>query len=233
MATILDDKLLLLRLASRPEFLLRLAEFLHSYGVTERPSLVVQARRVPNSEPGTVDIGDSEVQKRFLAGVQSTDGWWQGFTSMSVVKATFHGVASLPAREEPAWAAEAHRDGHFIAGIWRFPELSLRGSNVPALANFYVGIFNDFFRLVASTLQAGSNSPQYEVTATLVRAAELHYATRSNFGGPDILKEPLTIDNLQWPIATAKVGTPEWMSLAVQMGEALTGAYGDTPPRTP
>lgn len=232
MTTILDDKLLLLRLASRPEFLLRLAEFLHSYGVTERPSLVVQARRVPESEPGAVDIDDSEVQKRFLAGVQSKDGWWQGFTSMTAVRATFHGVASLPSREAPDWAAEAHRDGHFIAGIWRFPELPLRDSNVPALADFYVGIFNDFFRLVASTLQAGSKSPQYEVTATLVRAAELHYATRSDVGGQHVLKAPLTIDNLQWPIATAKVGTPEWMSLAAQMGEALTGAYGDTPPRT-
>ena len=232
MATILDDKLLQLRLASRPEFLLRLAEFLHSYGVTKRPSLVVQARRVPDSEPGTMDIGDSEVQKRFLAGVQGENGWWQGFTSMNRVKATFHGIASLPASEEPAWAAEAHRDGHFIAGIWTFPEFSLRDSKVPALVDFYAGIFNDFFQLVASTLQTGSDSPQYEVTATLVRAAELHYATRSNFGGQHVLKKPLTIDNLQWPIATANVGTLEWMSLAAQMGKALTGAYGDTPPRT-
>jgi hypothetical protein len=146
---------------------------------------------------------------------------------MTAVQATFHGIASLPAREQPAWAAEAHRDGHFIAGIWRFPEFAVRGSNVPSLADFYADVFSDFFQLVASTLQVGSEPPKYEVTASLVHAPKLHYAMRS-FGG-HVIRDPLTIDHLQWPIAAARVGTPEWMSLAVQMGKALTGAYGDTP----
>jgi len=231
MATILDDKLLSLRLASRPEFQLRLAEFLHSYGVADLPALVVQARQVPDSQSGAVDVDDPEVQKRFLAGVGSKDGWWQGFRSMTAVRATFHGIASLPAREQPAWAAEAHRDGHFIAGIWRFPELPVGGSNVPVLADFYLGMFNDFFRLVVSTLQPASEPPTYEATATLVRAPGLHYGTRSHYGIEHVVG-PLTIDNLQWPIAAARVGTPEWTSLAAQMGKALAGAYGDTPPQT-
>jgi hypothetical protein len=148
---------------------------------------------------------------------------------MTAVQATFHGIASLPAREQPAWAAEMHRDGHFIAGIWRFPEVSIRGSNVPALADFYVAMFDHFFQLVASTLQAGSEPPNYEVTASLVRAPQLHYVKQSRFGGQHV-QDPLTIDNLQWPIAAARVGTPEWTSLAAQMSKALTGAYGDTPP---
>ena len=231
MATILDDKLFSLRLASRPEFQLRLAEFLHSYGSADRPALVVQARQAPDSQSGAVDVDDPEVQKRFLAGVGSKDGWWQGFRSMTAVRATFHGIASLPAREQPAWAAEAHRDGHFIAGIWRFPEFSIRDSKVFALADFYVGMFNDFFQLVVSTLQAGSEPPEYEVTASLVRAPALHYARRSGFGSECVIDGPLTIDNLQWPIAAARVGTPKWTSLGAQMGKALTGAYGDTPPQ--
>ena len=228
MATILEDKLLSLRLENRPEFQLRLAEFLHSYGVADRPGLVVQARRAPGAEGGAVDVDDPEVQRRFLAGVRTENGWWHGFRSMTAVQATFHGIASLPAREQPAWAAEVHRDGHFIAGIWRFPEFSVRGSNVPGLAGFYVKIFEDFFQLLALTLQAGSEPPKYEVTASLVNAPKLHYAKRS-FGGHAI-RDPLTIDHLQWPIAAAQVGTPDWMSLAAQMSKALTGAYGDTPP---
>ncbi len=230
MATILDDKLLSLRLESRPEFQLRLAEFLHSYGVADRPALVVQARRAPGTESGTVDVDDPEVQKRFLAGMRTNNGWWQGFRSMTAVQATFHGIASLPTREQPPWAAEVHRDGHFIAGIWKFPEFSIRGSNVPGLADFYVEMFNDFFQLLASTLQAGSEPPKYEVTASLVCAPKLYYAKRSDFGGHHVIShDPLTIDYLQWPIAAAQVGTLEWMSLAAQMGKALTGAYGDTP----
>jgi hypothetical protein len=98
---------------------------------------------------------------------------------------------------------------------------------VPALADFYVAMFGDFFQLVASTLQPGSEPPNYEVTASLVRAPQLHYVKQSHFG--QHVQGPLTIDNLQWPIATALAGTPEWTSLAAQMSKALTGAYGDTP----
>ena len=229
MATILDDKLLALRLGSRPEFRLRLAEFLHSHSAADRPALVVQARQAPDSEASPVDVNDPEVQKRFLAGVRSNDRWWQGFRAMSAIKPTFHGIASLPSREQPAWAAEAHRDGHYVAGVWRFPELSVRGSNVPVLADFFVGMFTDFSQLVALTLQSGSESPYYELTATLVRASELHYATQSRFRFQQVVS-PLTIENLQWPIAVAQVGTSEWTTLALQMGVALTGAYGDIPP---
>ena len=231
MATILDDKLVSLRLNSRPEFRLRLAEFLHTYGASDRPALVVQAGRAPDSKASPVDVDDPEVQKRFLAGVPSKDAWWQGFRAMCAVQPTFHGIASLPTREKPAWAAEAHRDGHFVAGVWRFPELPFKGSSVPMLADFFVDMFNDFSRLVALTLKAGTQPPKYEATATLVRASELHYATQSHYGIQRVVS-PLTIDSLQWPIAVAHVGTPDWTTLALRMGKALTGAYGDIPPRT-
>lgn len=230
LVSILDDKLLSVRLSSRPEFLLRLAEFVHSYAVADRPSLVIQARPVPGSEASELGVGNLEAQKRLLAGVPSDDGFWQGFRSMTAVIPTFHGVAGLPSREQPAWAAEMHRDGHFIAGIWKFPQFPHRGSSMPALADFFVGMFRDFFQLVAAVLQAGSDGPVYEATATLVRAADIGYARRSFFGRHDAASEPLKIDNLQWPVAVARVGTPEWTSLASRMGAALTGAYGETPP---
>ena len=231
MATILDDKLLSLRLANRPEFHLRLAEFLQSYRVADRPALVVQARLDPDTRGNAVDVDDPEVQARFLAGVQTDNDWWQGFRSVAAAQATFHGIASLPSAEQPTWASEMHRDGHFVAGCWRFPEFSVRGSKVSGVADFYVAMFDDFFQLLVSTLQAGSEPPKYEVTATLVCAPKLYYAKRSHFGGQYVVfEDPLTTENLQWPVAAARVGTPEWTLLAAQMGKALTGAYGDTPP---
>jgi hypothetical protein len=231
MKTIFDDKLLSLRLQGHPEFLLRLAEFLQSYGVADRPSLVLQARQTTDAEGGaTIDVNDREVQKRFLAGVPTDNGWWQGFRSMVAPRPTFHGIASLPTRDQPAWAAEAHRDGHFISGIWRFPEVPAGHASVPAIADFYADMFEDFFQLVASTLQAISDPPRYEVTASVLRAHELHYVTESRLGGRRVVA-PLTNDSLQWPVAAARVGAPEWMPLARQMSQALAGAYGDNPPR--
>src|SRR5437879_4357645 len=100
MVNILDDKLLSLRLESRPEFLLRLAEFLHFYEVADRPALVVQARVAPGTQAGAVDVNDPEVQARFRAGVRTNIDWWQGFRPMTAVQATFHGIASLPTREQ-------------------------------------------------------------------------------------------------------------------------------------
>lgn len=231
MATLLDDKLVSVRLRDRPEFLLRLAEFLQSYGAADRPSLVLQARQAPDADArSAIDVNDREMQKRFLAGVQTNNGWWQGFHSMIAPRPTFHGIAGLPARDHPGWAAEVHRDCHFVAGIWRFPEVPVRDASVLALADFYADMFDDFFQLVASTLQATSAPPRYEVTATLLGVPELHYVTESRLGGRRVVA-PLTINTLQWPVAAANVGTPEWMSLATQMGEALTGAYADMPRR--
>lgn len=229
MVKILEDKLLSLRLKSCPEFQIRLAEFLHSYRVEDRPALVVQARRSPGSQGDFSNVDEPEVQKRFLAGVQTQNGWWQGFRSMGAVIPTFHGIASLPAREKPGWAAEMPRDGHFIAGIWQFPPVSVRGSDVAAIADFYVEMFKDFVLLVASVLKGASQPPTYEVTATLVDAHALHYAMRAHYGIREVV-DPLAIHNLQWPLVAAQVGTSEWTSLAVQMGKALAGAYGDTPP---
>src|SRR5258708_6995623 len=110
MANILDDRLLSLRLESRPEFLLRLAEFLHFYEVADRPALVVQARAGAGTQAGAVDVDEPEVQARFRGGGRTNIDWWQAFRPMPAVQAPFHGIASLPMREQPTWAAEMHRD---------------------------------------------------------------------------------------------------------------------------
>lgn len=82
------------------------------------------------------------------------------------VKPTFHGIASLPASSEPGWASEAHRDAHFIAGTWAFPEFDWAGARVSALADFYGKLFADFFTVVQSTLMLGDTPIKFEATAT-------------------------------------------------------------------
>jgi len=200
MPSILDDKLLSVRFAAQPEFHLRLVEFLHSYGVIERAALVVQARPAHGIELAGVNVNDAGVQKRFLGGIPTNNGWWQGFQSMVAVQRTFHGIASLPVRETPAWASEVHHDGHFIAGIWRFPELTVRGTAVEVIADFYVDIFLDFLRLVESTLGQIEEQPIYQTTWTLAHAPKLHYGSKSMWGQFAVTAPPLRISNLQWPI---------------------------------
>ena len=229
MPSILDDRLIAVRLAAYPEFRVRLLEFLLFYSITERPALVVQARPARGCALPDIRLEDADIQKRFLAGVSSKDGWWQGFGSMVAVRHTFHGISSLPSREEPSWASEIHHDGHFIAGIWKFPELSLRDKSVEVVADFHMDMFVDFGRLVESTLERIREQPTYETTWTLAHAPKLHYGSKSMWGQYSVTSPPLKIPNLQWGVWAAKVGTPEWKQLATQMGQALTGAYGDAP----
>lgn len=226
--TILNDEIVRGRLQGRPEFRLRLAEFLHFYGIVEAPALIVQARPAPDAL-GALNVDDAELQKRFTNGVPSRDGWWQGFRSMTAIQRTFHGLASLPAREEPAWAAEVHKDGHFIAGIWRFWDFEGGGTTTPSLADFFAGIFPNFVELVQSTLPAGRANGTYEATFTLVNASLIHYAKKS-WAGNYVRRPPLSIPHLQWPIASAEVGTPDWVAIGRAMATEFTAAYGDTPP---
>ena len=229
MPSILDDKLLSARLTEQPEFHVRLVEFLQSYGVIERAALIIQARPALGNAFTGVNIDDADVQKRFLAGVPTNNGWWQGFRSMVAARPTFHGVASLPTRENPVWASELHRDGHFIAGIWKFPEFTVQSTPAEVIADFYADIFMDFLRLVESTLGQRDEQPTYQTTWTLTQAPRLHYGSKSMWGQFTVTATPLQISNLQWPISSAKVGTPEWKQLATRMGQCLTGAYGDEP----
>ena len=230
MQSILDDKLLSLRLKGHVEFHVRLAEFLSSYGVLERPALVAQARPLAGSALTGIDVNDAKVQARFGAGVTTSNGWWQGFRSMTAAVPTFHGIAGLPNREKPKWASELHRDGHFIAGIWSFPGFEFKGSPVEAVSDFYVEFFLHFLELIASTLKGLSEQPIYETTWTLTHTPELHYASASMYGKRGLTASPLQFPHLQWQILNAPVGTSEWKQLAVRMGQALTGAYGNTPP---
>lgn len=230
MTSILDDKLLSLRLARHPEFHVRLVEFLHSYRIVEQPALVVQARPAHGSASTGVDVDDGNLQNRFRTGVADTSTWWEGFRSMVATRRTFHGIASLPNRENPTWASEVHRDGHFIAGIWKFPELSIGPKTADVVADFYLSIFADFVHLIELTLDPHANQPRYDATWTLVGAEKLHYASRSIFHQFNVSAPPPHIPHLQWTISEATVGTQEWKRIADLMGQALAGAYSHPHP---
>jgi len=233
--SILDDKRLSLALAHRPEFLLRLDHFLEHYQMSEGPALVLQARPANGSVRPAIDYLDNAATlKKFTDGVGTDNGHWGGFRSMVYARPTFYGVASLPSNESPAWGIEAHRDGHFIAGLRRFPPFPKGEGQVTALVDFHVDLFRDFFAIVASTLAGlgGSNPLLYETTATLVGAPTLHFVKQSEFGNQHVLgSDPLRVQNLQWPVHAAEVGTPAWEALRIQMAKGLTGAYGAKLPR--
>lgn len=220
--TVMDDKYLTLRFASQPEFLLRLDDFVASYALTDRPALIVQARP-KGPEPIPESVVDKDAFKR---GVATQIAWWYGFRSRVGHVATFHGTASLPSEQSPKWASELHRDGHFIAGVWEFPDLPRQGNRVSVLAHFYVELFEHFVTIVNQTLAPLVTKPEYVLTATLTNARSLHFSRKSDFGS-DMVFPPSGKANLQWPIFAATVGSEQWSSAAVAMGEALLGASGN------
>jgi len=223
---LLDDKRLAMRLGAYPELLLRLDELRANQDW--ETALVVQAAPVRTLR---LDVSLPAVEQALLRGATPRRAWWDGLRANSKSKTTLHGIASLPIWGKPGWACEAHRDGHFIAGVARFPELPTSNGAVPVIADFYASFFQDFFEVVKSTLSAGQVGPvMYCATWTLVNAPALHYGHKAEHGDSYVVgAPPLAVRNLQAPAVEAEVGSPAWDWLAIDMGRALCGAYGGTP----
>lgn len=216
-----EDRYVALRLASEPEFILRLDEFVKARGLTEMPALIVQARPVAtDSGVGTMLVTDR--QARFLKGVPSDNFWWNGFQALQGPAPTFHGIAALRDSFRPTWASEMHGDGHFIAGLWKFPDLPSAQESVPALAEFHGAMFADFLSVVAATV---GTQVRYRTTATLVNAPLVAFA-RQWGGGIGAMSTRLTIQTLQWQIYEADLGTESWTAIGPEMTRALAGAFG-------
>jgi hypothetical protein len=226
---ILDDPRVALRLREHPELLLRLDEFREAYGW--ETALVVQAAPA-QTHAVRLDVTLPAIEQALLAGATRRPAWWDGLRAASRVRTTLHGIASLPVWANPQWACEAHRDGHFIAGVARFPEMhAASGATLPCIADFYASFFQDFFEVVKSTLQAASLAGvSYLATWTLLEAPALHYGRKSDFGtNYSVAGSPLGVRNLQAPVIAAEVGSSAWDWAAIDMGRALCGAYGGTP----
>lgn len=228
---ILEDKLLVGRLASEPEFAFRLHEFLLLRGLEEKAVLVVQARPSHTSSVN-LDLSRTELVEKFRSGLENQDNRWEGFNSRVHPQPTFHGLAGMSSRSDPYWITELHRDGHFLAASWLFPEVSGDdGIMVPAIADFYSEFFRQFATFVTGVLEVGRGDRAYSVTATLVNAPRLHFAGKSWGRHYVITSPPIRLSNLQWPVLYAEVGTAAWQALGGELGAALYGAYGYEPGR--
>lgn len=221
-----DDQLLMLRLQSEPEFVCRLAEFLLLRRLSGHPVLVLQARP---SEATLLDLESGPLRTALREGCEDITTPWEGFFSRSrQPQPAFHGLSFGGTK----WALEAHRDAHFVAAIWNFPNVpeGRSGPGVSVPANFWHA-FVDFFQIVASAAEAAALNSPFRATATLVCSDALSFSSGT---GPQasVASEALGLGNLQWPIGNARPGSMGWIALGMTMGKALCSAYGREAPRS-
>jgi hypothetical protein len=217
-----NDAIVRARLGSHPELLARLYEFVAAYHLESRPALILQARA---RRPASIDLHNPEVHQALQAGAGDRNSWWSGFNTGTAITPTFHGIGAIPSREEPLWATEAHWDGHFMAGIWNFPEAPYKDKSVLAIADFFSPAFGDFFALIKK-LTPGECT--YDFTATLWQAPLLHYLAPDQWGSRHVVRaDPLPVDTLQWPIREATTTSDDYDRVSELMGVALRSAYGD------
>lgn len=164
-----ENKRALLRLQGRPEFAVRHDELVEFHGHEGALGLVIQARPLSAS---WLDLADAQIEKRVLAGAGTQAGWWDSFRSATRGKPTLNGIASLPSWDKPSWALEAHRDGHFIAGIWTFPDINRGdGSQTKAMPVFYSAAIKDFLTIGASVVTLPSSAENGTAASARARRA--------------------------------------------------------------
>lgn len=202
----------------------RRTNFIADYDLAARPALVWQCAPL---EPLEIDVADGKVQAVVQRGVSSTDSWWQGFNSSHRSVLTFDGLASGGEAASRGWTTELHADGHFIAGLWRFPgrpdTLSgqpVEGAGVP---EFYGDAFIDFATLVLTIFEAVGQQPQLAVSCTMLKAPQLPLINQRK-----ILAPPPRRETLHWPVRTAT--TPaELNDVLTTMRKQFFRAYGRLP----
>ncbi|AOZ06460.1 hypothetical protein [Cupriavidus malaysiensis] len=216
-----QDTALQIAYAERPDMLLRLAEFVVSYALHDRPTLIAQAST--DSRGLEVDLADEARQAALRTGSGRQVAWWDAFHAAGGLHPVFRGLACLDSRDEPQWAFEMHRDGSLIAGVWAFPECG-HGSSKQQLTDFYAGFFEDF---AEKALRLTADLPKpYRFTATLLRASSLQFAAAGYSGWFHAPPSP-RLETLQWPLRLTS--TPDtWQIAAARMNTELFGAYGHT-----
>ena len=217
---LLEDKLLASRLRHDPEFLLRLHEVVETWGIADRPALFVQAR--PADGGARLDVDSPDVRNVLRAGVNGDNQWWDNLEAPHVQR-SLHGVTGMLNYSCPEWLVEAHRDGHLLAGVWTFPMAPTRGDDVPVVADWYALFFRQFTEWAAKVAKAGGIEGEYLLTATLMNASGLRYATGA--GQPSISGDACTLQNAQWLVYRAPMGTTAWTTLAESLARGLPGLY--------
>lgn len=184
---------------THPELHQRLTAFAEDYSLGDKPALVWQWRPC---DPVDVDVSASAVHDLLCKGAVSSraQAWWCGFRSSYGVAPVFSGLTSTDPRNAAGWAAEIHTDGHLIAGLWSFPEVTVNGTPAACLSDFHMDAFRDFAELAAAAAAVSNSAGPSHTTATLLAATSLQPVRSGNNWGHQ--PRPATRDTMQWRVRT-------------------------------
>lgn len=185
---------------SHPELHRRLIDFVEDYSLGDKPALVWQWRPC---DPVEVDVAASAVHDLMRRGAVSSraQAWWSGFRSNYGVVPVFSGLSSTDPRNAADWAAEIHTDGHLIAGLWSFPEVSVNGTSAACLSDFHIDSFRDFAELSETAAAVINFTGPSCMTATLLAAKGLQFVRSSTNWGHQA--RPATRAMMQWRVRTS------------------------------
>lgn len=177
----------------------KLGIFVEDYGLESKPVLVFQSMPLVAV---AVDVTNGAIQTAMNegAGALSDTGWWCTFRADGRSALVFDGLASSSKAAEQGWASEVHEDGHFMAGLWTFPDINKNGQEPrPVVMSFYVEAFRDFGIVARKMYEAASYSGGVALTCTLLRANQLPLLVASG----STITSAVTRSVLKWPVQKA------------------------------
>lgn len=201
--------------------------FVADYELGARPALIWQCMPV---ETLMLDVTNEPLREALREGAAAISdvGWWCAFKSGRRPALVFEGLASSTASDAAGWATEVHADGHFLAGVWTFPEVSSSAQTpIPAVADFYADAFRDFGFVARKVYEAAVYNAGALVTCTMLRSNKLPLA-----GSRDgILAAAVNRSELRWPVLT--VEGPEYILTAcAAMAAQFMRSYGRVAPKS-
>lgn len=211
----------LLKEATERELERKRANLIADYGCRDRPSIIWQCMPV---DILAVDTTNDSIRKVVRDGAveYSDNGWWHGFSSGRQPALVFDGLSSSSATDEVGWVVEIHSDGHVLAGVWRFPELSAIGGTLgPVVGTFYADAFRDFGFVASRIYESSRYAGALLVTCTMLHANKLPLAGSNG----QVLAPAVSRGELRWPVHS--IDGPEHISTAcVAMAARFMNAYG-------
>ncbi len=184
---------------SHPELHRRLTDFVEDYSLGDKPALIWQWRPCDLVE---VDVSAPGVHDLISRGAVSSrmQSWWYGFRSSYGVVPVFSGLSSTDPRNAAGWAAEIHTDGHLIAGLWRFPDVSTNGTPAACVSDFHLDAFRDFAELSETAAAVIKSTGPSCMTATLLAATSLQFVRSGNHWRGQAQRA--TRETMQWRVRT-------------------------------
>jgi hypothetical protein len=222
----IEDSVLRLAHADHPTLLHRLAEFVETRCLQDKPALIIQAS--PTEKDLEINVLLPATVLALRGNQMEQHSWWNGFRTNYQPTPTFRGVAAYDDRAEPNWAYELHRDGHLIAGVWRFPTMLKGNAEVACLADFYSEIFADFASKALGLLASDGEGISAQLTAVLLNGSNLHFAKMAEFGAGHVISSPIAVRHLCWRIRNVS-DAASWNLAAARMGAELLGIGGAKP----